>query len=146
MFCNNLSEPEYNCIIDLWERSVKATHGFLNPDYINRLRPLVLKYLRQIEICHVKTADSQIAGFIGTADNKIEMLFVHPDYFNQGFGGSLLKYAIQNKGVSMVDVNEQNEKALKFYLNKGFRVLNRSELDPCGEPYPIVHMILKNEE
>jgi hypothetical protein len=42
----------------------------------------------------------------------------------------------------LVDVNEQNEQALGFYLRMGFEVEGRSELDSTGKPFPLLHMRL----
>jgi putative acetyltransferase len=39
-----------------------------------------------------------------------------------------------------MDVNEQNPKALGFYLKHGFKISGRSEVDGIGKPYPISHM------
>ena len=40
----------------------------------------------------------------------------------------------------MLDVNEQNEQALGFYLHMGLEVVGRSERDDFGKPYPLLHM------
>jgi putative acetyltransferase len=41
-----------------------------------------------------------------------------------------------------VDVNEQNEQAVGFYLKMGFQVEGRSDEDGFGKPYPLLHMRL----
>ena len=45
-------------------------------------------------------------------------------------------------GATLVDVNEQNEQAVGFYLKMGFTVTGRSPLDAQGKPYPLLHMAL----
>ena len=40
------------------------------------------------------------------------------------------------------DVNEQNLKALGFYLSRGFEQIGRSELNGQGKPFPLIHMRL----
>ena len=84
----------------------------------------------------------KIIGFLGTADDKVEMLFIDPSAIGSGVGRKFMKYAIQELGIKKVDVNEQNEQAVGFYKHLGFRVVDRSELDPSGKPYPILHMEL----
>lgn len=86
----------------------------------------------------------RICGFIGLSD-MIEMLFVHPDFMGKGIGKSLLTYAIRQKGMTKVDVNEQNDKAVKFYISNGFVVTGRNELDSDGRPFPILHMSLPDK-
>ena len=43
----------------------------------------------------------------------------------------------------MLNINEQNEKALKFYQYMGFEVVSRDEFDSMGNPFPILHMKIK---
>jgi putative acetyltransferase len=52
----------------------------------------------------------------------------------------LLTYAVTTLGATILDVNEQNEQALGFYLRMGFEVVGRSPLDGMGKPYPLLHM------
>lgn len=42
-----------------------------------------------------------------------------------------------------VDVNEQNAQAVGFYMHMGFSIVGRSETDPDGKPYSILHLALK---
>jgi putative acetyltransferase len=90
----------------------------------------------------VRDGNGMVAGFIGIAEGKVEMLFIHPEYREQGIGRTLLRYAIHERGATTVDVNEQNDQALGFYLRMGFVVVGRSELDSNGKPYPLLHMRL----
>ena len=71
------------------------------------------------------------------------MLFTHPSEQAKGYGKELIEYAIHQKGIRKVDVNEQNEKALRFYLNRGFETIGRDAFDAQGKPYPILHLRLK---
>lgn len=57
-------------------------------------------------------------------------------------GRLLVEHAIGQGGVTQVDVNEQNEQAVGFYLKMGFTVTGRSALDGQGKPYPLLHMAL----
>jgi len=41
-----------------------------------------------------------------------------------------------------VDVNEQNHQAVGFYARMGFQMVGRSEKDPFGQPYPLLHLAL----
>lgn len=55
----------------------------------------------------------------------------------------MLEYAIREKKMQKVDVNEQNTQALHFYQNRGFEVIARDAIDGQGKAYPILHMQLK---
>jgi len=81
-----------------------------------------------------------VRGFAGVAGSKIEMLFVRPDSFRLGFGKKLVQFCIYSLGVSEVDVNEQNETAVRFYQKMDYQLVGRDELDSLGKPYPILHL------
>lgn len=125
----------------LWQKSVEATHLFLSPQDIKDILPQVVIGLKQIPILLVSfTDDDEPIGFAGIADDKLEMLFLSPDYFQQGIGYKMISSAIQDHQIKYVDVNEQNPKALKFYLRQGFTIFKRSPVDSDNRPFPILHL------
>lgn len=140
---DNINKNEYPAIVDLWEASVRATHHFLKEEDILYFRPLILDtYLDQVQLKCARNELSEIIGFLGVANQNLEMLFIHPDHRSKHIGRSLLNYAIDTMGVRKVDVNEQNEQAVGFYEKQGFTTRSRSELDSSNKPYPTLHMEL----
>lgn len=139
----NIAESEYPEVVEVWEASVRATHHFLKEEDIIYFKPLILnEYLKVVDLRGVKNDQQKIIGFLGVADRKIEMLFIHPDARGAGVGKLLVEYALQQMNVTKVDVNEHNEQAVGFYKHVGFKTTSRSELDSLGMPYPILHMVL----
>ena len=132
-----------NALTELWERSVRASHHFLNEDDIARLRGFVPQAVRGIQTLAVAYDSSRPVGFVGVESGKIEMLFVEPEYFGKGIGGQLLNMAVQECGARFIDVNEQNSAALAIYRHWGFREYDRSETDDQGYPFPILRMELR---
>jgi len=100
-------------------------------------------HLDAVELRGVRDYKNKIIGFIGVADQNLEMLFIHPNYRAKGIGKNLLQYSMSKLNVTKVDVNEQNEQAVGFYHHFGFKTIGRSELDSSGKPYPVLHMELK---
>ncbi|WP_421317905.1 acetyltransferase [Aeromonas veronii] len=138
-----VSRADYPALIDLWEASVRATHHFLPEAEILALKPLILEhYFDAVTLHCARTEEGRIAGFYGLCDGKIEMLFVAPAVRGSGVGRRLVAHAISQCGATLVDVNEQNEQAVGFYLKMGFTVTGRSPLDCQGKPYPLLHMAL----
>jgi putative acetyltransferase len=130
-------------LVSVWEASVRATHHFLEEKHIQYFKPLILnEYLKMVDLFCVRNPAGSILGFIGVAENKVEMLFIHPDARGKGIGKQLLTFAIQTLGANQVDVNEQNGQAVGFYLHAGFKVISRSAVDGLGKPFPILHMKL----
>ncbi|GAA4339305.1 hypothetical protein GCM10023149_49920 [Mucilaginibacter gynuensis] len=86
--------------------------------------------------------DDTITGFLGLSDDMVQMLFIHPDARGKGHGSQLLNFAINQHGITKVDVNEQNQQALGFYQRFGFTIIDRAETDAVGRPYPVLSMRL----
>ena len=142
---SKVNKHDYLELIDVWEKSVRATHNFLPDNEIKQLKPLILdNYFDAVILKQIKNTEDEIIGFSGVAEHKIEMLFVAPSAQGQGVGSELLHYAIEHQRVTKVDVNEQNPRAEGFYKKMGFHVVSRSDLDGQGKPYPILHMELAN--
>lgn len=136
---------DYEALAGIWERSVRATHDFLDEDAVREIKDaLIPDYFPNVDLYAVTDNDSFV-GFIGLSAGKIEMLFVDDRRRGMGYGSELIDFAIQN-GATAVDVNEQNPQALKFYTAKGFRITGRDETDDSGRPYPILHLALLQTE
>ena len=146
MRIKNSSFEHHAQILEVWEKSVRASHHFLNIQQIDQIKILITQhdYFSHVQLFHIEL-NQQIIAFTGLAYEKIEMLFVHPDFFNLGIGSILIQKAFELKA-NEVDVNEQNPKALAFYKKHYFQQVARSELDAEGNPFPILHLKLKSEE
>jgi putative acetyltransferase len=130
-------------LLELWERSVRATHEFLGDSDIAALRPLVAEALASDAVAWwvlVSAADTPL-GFLGYTKDTIEALFIDPDHRHQGGGKALVAHAqILAGGALAVDVNEQNESAVRFYQALGFSLVGRSATDTGGRPFPLLHL------
>ena len=134
---------DYEEIVDVWEASVRATHHFLKEEDIQYFKPLILnEYLQAVHLFCIRNERQHIIGFLGTVEDKIEMLFIDPTSRGKGVGKKLLHYAISHLGTRKVDVNEDNHQAVGFYKHMGFQVVSRSDVDGMGKPYPILSMEL----
>lgn len=134
------SKTDFPLLINLWERSVKATHNFLPAEEINNLKPLIFnEYFHQV-LLYKYVQNEQIVGFIGTSNDNIEMLFIEPAFRGEGIGRVLTNFAVTELKIEKVDVNEQNLQAIGFYEKLGFKVIGRSKIDGQGKPYPILHL------
>jgi putative acetyltransferase len=129
-------------LLDIWLRSVRATHTFLAEADIQSFLPLVRDYLASAEpefwvLCSDAGAP---LGFMGLAGSKMEALFLAPEFQRRGGGRRLVQHAQQLHGALTVDVNEQNPAACRFYEACGFVVVGRSALDSTGRPFPLLHL------
>lgn len=133
---------DYPALVGIWERSVRATHDFLDEAAVQEIKTcLITDYFPFVDLYSLILNNNCIAGFIGLCDDKIEMLFIDDCHRGCGYGSALIDFA-KTKDVSKVDVNEQNPSALAFYQAKGFKIIGRDETDDSGRPYPILHLSL----
>lgn len=133
------SDKDYLTLVEIWERSVRATHFFLGEeDIIDIKSSLVPLYFPNVDLYSVSD-NGRLTGFIVLNADVIEMLFVDSQFRGRGYGSLLIDFAKQ-RGATKVDVNEQNVSAFEFYKSKGFRLIGRDETDESGRPYPIFHL------
>ena len=132
---------DYDALTAVWLASVKATHYFLSAEDLEFYRQRVPRiYMPNVRLYAVRNTEGRWCAFIGLGEDMVEMLFVSPEEMGKGYGSALLGFAIEEKGIGKVDVNEQNHCALDFYRKKGFSVIGRSETDGEGKSYPILHL------
>lgn len=136
--CN---KDNYATLAGIWERSVRATHDFLSKEVFDEIKStLIPDYFPHVELYAI-VDNGIVTGFIGLSSDTIEMLFIDNVCRHKGYGSALIDFAKQ-KGITKVDVNEQNSSALNFYKANGFRIIGRDETDDADRPYPILHLSL----
>lgn len=127
-------------LVELWENSVRATHLFLTDTDITSIRQYVPEALKAVPHLLIAKDETHLLGFIGLDGKKIEMFFIASQSRGKGIGKKLLQKAVEDFHVDEVVVNEQNSQARGFYEHMGFEVVDRSETDEQGGPFPILYM------
>ena len=133
------SQPLLEVLLQIWERSVRATHLFLLDAEVNRIKEYVPRAFEGVEHLIVAEAEKPVA-FMGTQNGRLEMLFVAPEERGRGIGRQLLQYGVESYGVFEVTVNEQNPQAVGFYERMGFETYKRTDTDEEGAPYPLLYV------
>jgi putative acetyltransferase len=130
-------------LLEVWEAAVRATHHFLSEQDVAFYRGVVRdNYLPTADLHVAVEEPDRPVGFLGLYESDIEALFVDPDLHGRGVGRALLQHARALRPDLTVSVNEQNARARGFYEAMGFRAVGRSETDPEGRPFPLIHMAL----
>lgn len=133
-------------LLTVWEQSVLKTHNFLKAEDFKSIKEAVHSMDFNAFDIYCLTVKSKLIGFLGVADQKVEMLFLSPDSMGQGLGKKLMEFAIHELKANQVDVNEQNLRAVAFYEKWGFKTYERTERDDQGKEYPLLRMIRKPSE
>ena len=88
-------------LVEVWQRSVQATHLFLSAPEIAAIRTYVPQALCGVEHLIVAQDESGTpVGFMGVQENRLEMLFLDPEARGQGLGARLLCLGMEQYGVS----------------------------------------------
>ena len=130
-------------LLEVWERSVKATHTFLSGGEVEAIKAYVPQALREVPRLVAGEDERGVPiGFLGADGQRLEMLFLLPEARGKGLGRALLQYGMDRYGLRELAVNEQNPQARGFYERMGFHVYRRTEPDGQGGPYPLLYMRL----
>lgn len=130
-------------LLEIWEASVRATHLFLSPEEVAKIKEYVPQAMQGV--AHLAVAENsggELVGFMGVEGDMLEMLFLLPEERGNGYGRRLVEYGIENYGTRKVTVNEQNPLAAGFYEHLDFRTFKRTDVDEQGDPYPLLYMEL----
>ena len=129
-----------NQLLEVWEKSVRATHLFLSDRGIKNIKEYVPQALNGIAHLMIDAGEAgRAVAFMGIEDGTLEMLFISPEERGKGLGKRLIEYGIESYSVERLAVNEQNPQAKKFYEHMGFHVNKRTGLDEQGNPYPLLY-------
>ena len=94
-------------LLKVWEASVRATHLFLSDAEVKQIKTYVPQALAGVEHLIVAENESgQPIAFMGTEENRLEMLLLAPSERGKGLGKQLIQYGVQNYGIQEVTVNE----------------------------------------
>jgi putative acetyltransferase len=142
MYIRRATPTDRDRLLDVWLQAVQATHTFVSEADIQSFLPLVRHYLSsdESEFWVICAASGDAIGFMGLRGNKMESLFLAPEFHRRGGGRQLVRHAQELRGELTTDVNEQNVAARRFYEACGFVVEGRSERDDTGRPYPLLHL------
>ena len=128
-------------LFEIWWRSAGATHHFLGEGDLDALAPQVRALgLENLDTWVLCEAGDPAIGFLVMNGSEVDALFIAPEWIGRGGGSLLLRHAQVLHGRLRVEVNEQNEAGLAFYLARGFSIVSRSETDRDGRPFPLLHL------
>ena len=122
--------------LEIWRDAVDATHRFLTPEDRAEIDEFVAAWLPSAELWLVDDPEGRPVGFLVMDGNMIDALFVDP----ARRGRPAARHALTLAPDVVVDASEQADNALAFYEARGFVRTGRSETDPDGRPYPLIHL------
>lgn len=110
-----------NEILGVYEKSIEHLNGVMPKESMEEIKSNTEKMIKNIEnLIIVKNDEENIIGFMGCEDENLEMLYLHPDYKNQGIGKELINIAINNHNVNKAHIVKINTDGIDFCRHMGF--------------------------
>lgn len=126
-------DKDIDRIMQIWIKSSIDGHRFIKESYWKANYNLVKDTYIPVSETFVYEEDTKIKGFISLIDgNYIGALFVDVDYQGNGIGKKLIKYLMDRYENLSLSVYKQNEKAVNFYKNIGFKIIKEEENEDSG--------------
>ncbi len=123
---------DLDLVVQIWLECNRQAHSFIEADYWEKNKEKVRKML-PLSLIKVAEIESDIVGFIGMNETKIEGLFVNSNFQSRGIGHSLIEWAKTRNEVLMLNVYQKNQRALEFYLKEGFVIHEQLIDEETGE-------------
>lgn len=122
-----LQNKDIDKIMGIWLESTIYAHKFISKEYWNENYNIVKDVYIPISKTFIYEDNDDIRGFISIINNDfIGALFVEKNYQGQGIGKSLIDYAKNLYDNLSLAVYKENEKALEFYKNMGFKIISEN--------------------
>jgi putative acetyltransferase len=139
MIIRKADPADFDAMAQIWLEASRAGHPFLGEAVLDEQLATVRDvYFPQAE--NLLAEEGAVIGFIGLLGNHIGGLFVSPSIHRRGIGRRLVEHAADRLGSLSVEVYEQNEAAVAFYLSCGFEPIGRKERDDDGRPFPLLRL------
>lgn len=91
--------------------------------------------------------DGELRGFVGSLNDRIVWLYVHPQSRNRKIGQKLIDFMLSElKGDCIgISVIKSNKIALDLYVRRGFRVIKDFAFNYQGVPVEVYGLQLKRD-
>ena len=125
----NLKNDDIDIVMELWKNSTIEAQNFIPDSYwLENYDNVKNNYLPNSDT-YVYEEDGEIKGFVSLIENIfIGGLFIRVDSQRKGIGSVILDFLKERNYKLQLTVYDKNERAMKFYLKSGFKILN-TEID-----------------
>ena len=125
----NLKNDDIDIVMELWKNSTIEAQNFIPDSYwLENYDNVKNNYLPNSDT-YVYEEDGEIKGFVSLIENIfIGGLFIRVDSQRKKIGSVILDFLKERNDKLQLTVYDKNERAMKFYLKSGFKILN-TEID-----------------
>lgn len=133
-------EADFDALTDLWERSARSSHTFMDDEEFAHQRPRVRDLLLPSMDVWVAERAGTALGFVGAREDVVELLYIAPEAQGQGLGPALLSYVDGGSGPHSVEVYADNTVGVAFYRGQGFVEQRRYAVAVAGGSFEVMRL------
>ncbi len=122
-----------DALLDIWLEGNLTAHPFLPREYWEGMLPYVRRALPDAQVWVDVGITGEIRGFIGLTGTYVEGLFVAAGCRGEGVGTALLQAVSQSLSSLTLRVYVKNDRAIQFYLHRGFSLVSEERDPDTGE-------------
>ena len=129
-------------LLYIFDRSLRSTDNLADDDWIALYKNLISFSFPTYDTYVFKKDGKNVAYISYWREKKlIKMLYVLPEYMNQGIANLLIKHILNTYNETMtIGVKKTNDVAMHLYTKYGFEIYSSEDYDTSGIYYP--HYIL----
>lgn len=128
-----LENKDIDKIMEIWLESTIEAHKFMKKQYWEINYDTVKNVYIPISNTFVYEEDDIIKGFISVINNEfIGALFVDIESQGKGIGKCLINYTLARYKKLNLAVYKDNYKSVKFYINRGFKIIKEQNNEDSG--------------
>lgn len=129
----HLTSKDIDRVMDIWLKTTIKAHDFISEAYWYTNYDSVKNIYLPMSETFVYEDKEEIKGFISIINNElIGALFVDHRYQDCGIGKELINCAIDKYKELNLNVYKENKKAVQFYLNRGFEIIQEQINEDSG--------------
>ena len=137
------SQNEWQTLQDIFDESAATFYKFTDEEW-EKLHKNLQSYSYPNYETYAYQIEDKIVAYISYYKSTIEMLYVLPEYMNQGIGQSLIKHIIDNYPETLeIGVSADNPVTMHLYSKYGFVSYAFKEYDGSGVYCP--HYLMRRE-
>ena len=128
-----IENKDIDKIMNIWLTSTIKAHDFIPKEYWESNYNTVKDVYIPMSETFVYEDEEDIKGFISIINNEfIGALFVDTSYQGGGIGKQLINYVIYRYKKLNLAVYKENKKSVKFYLDRGFKIIQEQVNEDSG--------------
>ncbi|WP_192891047.1 N-acetyltransferase [Vibrio bathopelagicus] len=134
------SAADTETVLDIWLTASIKAHDFMSPEFwelqVGNMRDIYLPASRT----YVFQGDGEVRGFYSLYEGILAAIFVSPQHQGCGIGKQLMQHAKLECPNLSLNVYQENQATIEFYLSQGFEIVTEQADEHTGHQEYTMHL------